>query len=237
MILDPGATPVCPLLSNAYIWNVTNDSFMAIDLDTGSMSLIKSYTGLSGDPYGFDFVNNQLYSIWDNKTINIFDPSTGDYSSGGSITGLTGLTPTGIAYDSRNGTCYVSATTGTDSSLYHLDLTTYEATPIGQITNGIIIAIASDGSGTLYGIDIADDSLYSIDVTTGSGTKVGTGLGIDITYAQDIAYDPSSGTLYGGLYKTTAPAGGLYSINTQDGTATLIGDPTGVAITGFAISP
>ncbi len=233
MVLDPYATPVCPLQSNAFIWNTIDSSFMSIDLDDGSMNLIKSYTGVSGLLSGFDFVNNQLYSIWDNKTVNIFDISTGEYSLGGSITGLTGFTPTGIAYDAGEGTCYVSAY-GSNSSLYRLNLTTYEATLVGPINNGIIIGIASDGAGKLYGVDIADDFLYSIDVASGSGTRVGSGLGVDINYAQDIALDPSTGRLYGGLYSTN---GGLYSIDTQDGTATLIGNLTNTEITGFAIAP
>ncbi len=44
-------------------------------------------------------------------------------------------------------------------------------------------------------------------------------LGVDINYAQDIAFDRTNNILYGTLYTSS---GGMYTINTTTGVATLI---------------
>src|SRR5690606_20035374 len=72
-----------------------------------------------------------------------------------------------------------------------------------------------------YMADISDDNLYSIDLSTGAGTLVGP-LGIDISFAQDADFDPTTGTLYMAAYI----GGGINSFCTVDiltGTATPVG--------------
>jgi len=100
-----------------------------------------------------------------------------------------------------------------------------------------MIAIAFDGSGNLYGIELVTDSLYSINPANGMATQIGDGLCIDINYAQDMAFDIDTGILYLSAY-TIAPVkeGALYTCNKYTGEARKIGTFQGAAqITGFAI--
>ena len=87
-----------------------------------------------------------------------------------------------------------------------------------------------DAEDNLYGIDLIYDNLLSINKETGAATVIGS-LGIDINYAQDIAYDRDNNILYGTLYTSS---GGLYTIDVSTGAATLLLDFV-AEVTGFAI--
>ncbi|MFN2395795.1 MAG: carboxypeptidase regulatory-like domain-containing protein [Bacteroidales bacterium] len=160
-----------------------------------------------------------------NGSLHTVDPATGDYT----LVGATGYSLTGLAYDQNSGTMYASGFDGTNSQLYTVDLNTGAATLVGQISTGIVIGIAADADGNMYGINL-DDNLYTIDANTGTGTVVGP-LGVTINYAQDIAFDRDNDVLYGALYTTT---GGLYTIDVTTGAATLINNFV-AEVAGFGI--
>jgi hypothetical protein len=61
------------------------------------------------------------------------------------------------------------------------------------------IDIACDSQGNLYGFSVKDDSLYSIDRTTGAGTLIGA-AGFNASYAQGMDFDWSDDTLYATVY-------------------------------------
>ncbi len=90
--------------------------------------------------------------------------------------GGNGTACNGLAYDDNSGILY-GATYGAASDLYTIDPATGVGTLVGNINSGIIIAMACDNNGNLYGTDIIDDNLYSIDPVTGAGTVIGP-LGI-----------------------------------------------------------
>jgi len=155
------------------------------------------------------------------------------------LIGASGAGLNGLAYDPTTTTMY-----GCDSTnLYTIDKSTGVATLVGPMGNagGVMIGIACDNAGNMYGEDIGDDNLYSIDTGTGAATIIGS-LGIDLNFAQDMAYDKGNDMLYCTGYKgSTAGGGALYSIDTTTGAATFIGDfPIGSMgcpseVAGFAI--
>jgi hypothetical protein len=58
-----------------------------------------------------------------------------------------------------------------------------------------MIEIAMNASGEMYGHDIGDDVIYSIDKATGAATAIGP-TGYDANYAQGMDFDNEDGTLY-----------------------------------------
>ncbi len=171
--------------------------------------------GIDGVIYGISSGSNNLYAInGDGSAYLVANINLTDY-----ITGLT--------YDVTTGNTYIVAIDGSDNSiLYTLDVNTATATLVGTIDGGsaMIIAIAADTLGNIYGAGL-DDNLYSIDKATGAGTSIGA-LGIDINYGQDIGVDRTTNTLYGTLYDNGGNGGGLYTIDVTTGAATLINSVT-----------
>jgi len=138
--------------------------------------------------------------------------------------GNFGLSETlnGLAYDDTTGILY--GCNGTN--LYIINQSTGAATLLGAMGNsgGVMVGIACDSYGNMYGEDLGDDNLYSINTSTYVATVIGS-LGIDLNYAQDMAYDKDNDTCYITGYKGSANGGGaLYSVNTSTGLATFIGN-------------
>lgn len=206
----------------AYAWNAyrgsteVTEGSITIDIPSGAITLLQADAGsfMSGG----DFVEDQLYMVRFG-TGELYQVDTADGSL--TLVGAFGKSDvTGFTYDTQSRKAYISVFEGGVSNLYEISLTDASLTLVGAISNGIIIGIAMDSAGNLYGIDLVDDHLYTINPETGLGTAVGL-LGIDLNYAQDIAYDRDGGVLYGCLY-TGGGQGGLYTIDTSTGAATLL---------------
>ncbi|MGC9361463.1 MAG: choice-of-anchor D domain-containing protein, partial [Candidatus Syntrophosphaera sp.] len=186
---------------------------------------------------GADWINSGWYGPqYDDGTLTtdnywLIDTATG----AGTNLGNVGAALTGIAYDDNSGTLYGVGNNGVDN-LYTLNPATGLATLVGTITGntgGLIIGIAYDNTADiLYAVDLGLDALFTVDPVTLVATMVGY-LGIDLNYAQDIAFDQDTGNLYLAGY---AGSGALYWINTTNGAAYKIGDfQGGWEMTGFAI--
>ncbi len=135
-----------------------------------------------------------------------------------------GDTWTGMAFDPTTGTMYAAAAGGTpiSSRLYTLNTNTGAATLVGQIGEGIIIDIAINAAGQVFGVSISPpDSLVAINKSTAAGTVIGP-LGIDANFAQGMAFDKAADVLYWAAYRST-PGGELYTVNTTTGATTLVG--------------
>ena len=207
-----------------YSYDTSDGSTTSFDQTTGAVSTLG--TAVTSDIFaagtffkdilvGVEFGTNNLYFI---------DGATGAAYKYDSFTGDINVMEnnniiTGIAYDSALNIGYICTPTG----FYTFDQN-LNTTFIGAMNNGgnLMIGIAVDNNGNVYGIDIADDQLYSIDTTTGAASAIG-GLGINLNYLQDIGADPATGNLYGTLYLANNGGSGLYSIDKVTGTATLIG--------------
>ena len=74
-----------------------------------------------------------------------------------------------------------------------------------------------------------------MDVTTGAATAIGTGLGIDLIYAQDMDYDHNNGVLYLAGY-LGGGASHLYTVDVSTGLVSApLGDFPGAEICAFAV--
>ncbi len=177
----------------------------------GTSDFLATGTFIDGILVGVEFGTNFLYLI-DGTTGAAYKyrPFTGD---------VAGISLTGIAEDAGTNDVYLSS----GDLLFKVNNGPNLATTIvGAMNNagGVMIGIDFDNNGNLYGIDLGDDKLYAIDPVSAAATAIGD-LGVDLSYAQDMGVDPSSGNLYGTLY--TASGSGLYSIDKATGAATLIG--------------
>jgi len=133
-----------------------------------------------------------------------------------------------IAFDPVYNRVYGS---GDDNCLYEIDPESGEQTWIGPFGSGVqyMIGMAFNLDGTLYGWDLGNDKLWTIDTDTGEATEVGS-LGIDLNYAQDGEIDWDTGILWLTAYTTT---GELYYCDLDTGECQLVGDFEGGAqITG-----
>jgi hypothetical protein len=149
--------------------------------------------------YGMDFdaAGDVLWALNDTTdqlgTINL---TNGNFTSvvacppGGGASNWTGL-----AIDPVTGIFYGS--TATD--LYTISSTTGSATLIGPFGTSLMIAIAINMNGQMYGHDIGTDSIYSINKSTGSATLIGL-TGYAANYAQGMDFDNEDGALYIFLY-------------------------------------
>ena len=82
-------------------------------------------------------------------------------------------------------------------------------------------------TGVVYAVDVTTSALYTMDLSTGAITFVAnTGLAT----LGDIAFDPTTGVLYGLLRNTPT---NLYTIDPATGASVLVGDTGGTARTGL----
>lgn len=228
----PGsATPgtVSPALGNGSIsfgwvldlmgngcYTINNSDFASF---THNFNYSSSYGFFAGDRAGAqyyvaDYYNKNLYvANFSTNSFNLVAPIT-DIPSGQFITGMTFYSPTSIMY--------FSTTNAITSYLYKLNLTTGALTTIGHITNAPgIIDIAINSDGELFGVDIVNDNLVSINRTTGEGIAIGP-TGINSNYAQGLDFDDATGTLYWAAYNIGLGRAEFREINTSTGNSTLI---------------
>lgn len=168
--------------------------------------------------FAMDFTpdGQTLYAVTGNEaspnpsTLGTLDTSTGAFTVIGALTGLAeGDSASGLTIDPFSGEAYFSAFGGSPSTtrLYSLDLATAALTLIGQITaptdsepiGTLMIDIAMNCRGMMFGHNISDDALYAIDPATGAGTFIG-GHGLPANFAQGMDFDNATGTLYAFIY-------------------------------------
>lgn len=157
------------------------------------------------------------YSESDNSNIWQLDNTSGAMY----LIGDAGVSLTGLAYDNSTDTLYGCSSI----ELFTINQANGDASLIGSFnTGGLMVGIACDINGKMYGEDSVTDSLYEINTATGIATLIGE-LGIDLNDAQDIAYDKDNNILYSTGYKgSTAGGGALGTLDQTDGHYTFIGD-------------
>ncbi|MDZ4713190.1 MAG: T9SS type A sorting domain-containing protein [bacterium] len=168
------------------------------------------------------------------------DTTTGVITTIAPLTGMSaGHTLTGMAWDKTSSTMYVVTTNGSAGTLYTINLTTGALTTVAAVMAGttLPIDISISNTGIMYSCDIGTDVLNTINKTTGAATLVGP-LGINLNFAQGMAIDPGTDSLFLGAYLATNTSG-LYRCNTSTGATTLIGGlgPTGTAEVDAMIIP
>jgi hypothetical protein len=134
------------------------------------------------------------------------------------------------AFSSVEGSTLYLANNLTNTTLYTVDPSTAATTLIGSESYNVD-DLASDwrpGSFRLWGVEEDNDRLYQINPVTGLGTSIGT-FG---THINSIAFDVTSGQLYG------ADSIALYRIDPTNAALTLVGLTTrgDVRSIGFDLS-
>lgn len=126
----------------------------------------------------------------------------------------------GAFINSGTGDLYAaSGLTGKRFGLVRVPLSTGVATLVGQDDTEYIFGIAPGISGSAYGIGGAVAALWTVNLSTGSLTRVGTDLGVGAGTFNGFAKDPTTGN----YYAMKRDSGNLYQINVSTGTATLVG--------------
>ena len=109
-----------------------------------------------------------------------------------------------------------------DSSraLYEIDRTTGAKTSLGTVSAnaGTTAGLATGASNTIYLTSSGNDSLYTLDLPTGTATLVGA-YGDAAIVMHGLEYVPATNKLYG----VSSHNNGLYEIDKTTGAATLIG--------------
>jgi hypothetical protein len=130
----------------------------------------------------------------------------------------------GMAYDTTSGTLYAVAGCGSSATLFTIDQNTGTSTVVGALANETCsVAIAFDPDGNLFSLDIITDGLFAVDKTNGSDSLIGS-IGFNANYAQDMAFDQSTGILYLAGFNLDNFSDGMYTLDTTDGHSTFIGN-------------
>ncbi len=217
--IEAAPAPLAPLLPNApsdtgYAYNMRGVTGSAQGLYSFTLSTFGTQAFV-GDPgasfYALDFdpTGTTLYaiqSVTGNPSVfGTVNTATGAFTSLAPVSGLTGTdAPTGLSIDPVTGDAFLSTAT----NIYSFNLGTGAATLIGStgVASGIMIDIAINCDGDMYGHDISTDSLYSINRATGAATLIG-GHGLAANFAQGMDFDNNDGTLYAAIYT----GGGTYT--------------------------
>ena len=180
----------------------------------------------SGNIFGAAFASDgKLYAIeyttFGAGNLKRIDTTNGSIINVGPLTGLNaGQVITGLAFDRTTSVMYLSSFDGTNGNLYTVNIANGNLGFIGNTTGSAYpIDIAINNSGQIFSCDISTDRLYRINKSTGAATQVGL-LGIDINFAQGMAFDPVTDSLFLSAYTSF---GALYRCNTTTGAASLIG--------------
>ncbi len=190
----------------------------------------------AGDFVGDDF--SQIYVIdYYLNELHTLNTATGAKTTIGACNPIAGQVWTG-ATGTADGVLYASSTDSSISYLYMVNKSTGTATVVGQITNAaVIIDIAINADGEMYGVDISSDELAQINPSTGAGTVVGS-IGFDADYAQGMDFEEVSGTLYLAAYNVTTSRGELRVANTSTGNSVLVDEfPDGAQTDALAFTP
>ncbi len=198
-------------------FNLSSPGVLNAIADQSTLNFVSGGTWANGIWYGNVYTDNTFISI---------DPSTGVRT----VIGSMGVGMEGISYNLSDGIMY-----GVNGvSLYTINMLTGLATQVGSSNTGIgMVNLAINAAGIAYAIDLTNDVLGTVNLTTGLFTPIGS-IGFNGNFAQDMEFDRETGELYVAAQDFTS--GWLALANTATGNILKIGDFEGGAeITGFAI--
>ena len=209
-----GSVPDAPT-DTAYALDVRNDRFVQFTLNNfPGQTLVGTQVDAM---YGLDFdpTATTLYALNDATgelgTINL---ATGAFTGIVACTAPGSVVWTGLSIDPVSGTFYAS--TATD--LYTLNPATCSPALVGSFGTTLMIDIAVNTAGQMYGHDIGTNSIYTIDTSTGAATLVGL-TGYNANFAQGMDFDNDDGTLY--IFVYTGGGTNTYgTVNLATGTVT-----------------
>ena len=212
----------------------TPDRLMTFALPSANTATLVANT-LSQPFFGVEHDNSTgiLYAV-DNATrqLGTLNKTTGVFTSLVTLTGLVAAQNiTGLAFLTFGaGPVYLTAGDGVTTNLYTIDTGTGALTLVGATGTALMIDIAINNSGQMYGMDIGTDSLYTINTATGAATLIGP-IGFNANFAQSMDFDKSTGILYGWLY-LGAGVNHFVQYNLATGGATILNSPANIEAEG-----
>lgn len=193
---------------------------------TGSFGIVAglAYDPGSGTVYAVDSSQDELMTI---------DLATGVVTDIGNVArpGVDTVMH-GIEFNSTNGKLY--GLDYRDSMLVEINTATGEATAIGQTAATSFGSLAWDANaGIMYMADAGTESLYTVDLTNGSSTLIGS-YGFSGSLGTGMSWDPVNG-----LIGVDNLNDGVYSFDVTTGLATLLGptSPSTNALGLVSINP
>ena len=165
---------------------------------------------------------NRAYVLDNGGAFYSVDLTTGVYTSLGNIAAPGGETWAGAEYDPTSGTLYAVSTNITTSTLSTIDTGAATATTVGLTGMAGAISLMIDGAGNAYSHDIVDDTFYSIDLTSGAATPIGS-LGFDANFGQGGCYNPGDGFVYLSAFDNGSFQSQWRQVDVATGTSTVIG--------------
>ena len=162
-----------------------------------------------------------LSGLWGGKTpiIKAYDSETWQELTDYSVTPTIGMLATDVAYDPTTGKVYGCYYTDADDGTYEfatMDYATGTRTAICSMEQ--MNAMAVDGAGTLYGINMSGN-LYKIDKGSGALTLVGS-TGVRPNYVASAAIDPATGRMFWSVANDYSAR--LCEVNTTTGQASTV---------------
>jgi len=199
---EPSSVPAVGPTDTAYGLDLRNSLFISHTLNNFPGQTVIGSNADQLFAVDFDETATTLYAVsFATGELGTLDLATGVFSAIAAVSGVpAGDNVSGMTI-AADGTAYISGLGAAGMTLYTIDLTSAVATPIGSDPNrGLMIDIAINCEGDMYGHDISDDSIYTIDTATGLATLVGP-TGVNSNFAQGMDFDSSDGTLYAWTYQ------------------------------------
>jgi hypothetical protein len=143
-------------------YHTTNGTLYTVDPATGALTTVGTATGFDYDDFGS--TTTGLYALSaGSPSLYSIDPTTG---------AATLIGPTGLGYGSWRGLSTNSSTLyfADGGDLYTLSTTTGAATLVGAFGSSAEMGVLLTEDGVLYGGDDTNNTLDTIDPTTGTAT-------------------------------------------------------------------
>ncbi len=166
--------------------------------------------------------NGTAYVLDNGGAFYSVDLASGVYTSLGNIAAPNGETWAGAEFDPTSGTMYAISTNITTSTLSTIDTGAATATTVGMTSMAGAISLMIDGAGNAYSHDIVDDTFYSVDLTSGATTPIGS-LGFDANFGQGGTYNPGDGFVYLSAFDNGSFQSQWRQVDVATGTSTVIG--------------
>ena len=184
----------------------------------------------TGILYAVDNATRVLGTL--NKTTAVFTPVV--TLTGFALTGTENVTGLAFQTSFAAGPVYLSAGNGTTTNIYTINTGTGALTVVGPTGTALMIDIAMNSAGQMYGMDIGTDQLYTINTATGTATAIGP-TGFNANFAQGMDFDKTTGVLYSWLY-LGAGVNHFVQYNLGTGAASILNSPTNIEAEG-ALTP
>lgn len=251
MAPDCGASVPTPFfdlgLSQGLVWNVLGDDepgggadpALVFGVNNATSTLVSfdpatpgTFTSLGTSPaVGFENAGavdpndeGTAYVLDNGGAFYSVDLASGVYTSLGTIAAPGAETWAGAEFDPSTGTLYaLSLAVNASSTLSTIDIGAATATTVGStgMLGGISLMIDENGDG--YSHDIVDDSLYYVDLSTGTASPIGP-FGFNANFGQGGTYikgDP--GFVYLSAYNSDAGRAEWRRADVITGNSTLVG--------------